>query len=84
MRQYTLPPGHSGYVVDTVIRGESGSFLGGRPDRIRPQDYWVTIVPQTFPSVSSVLSWCTSNDLDQDHCSAQQVGKTQDRSGTHG
>ncbi|MCV7409477.1 hypothetical protein AWC05_28880 [Mycobacterium florentinum] len=47
-------------------------------------NFWVTIVPLTFPSPSSVLNWCAGKGLDKDHCSAQIVSKTAGRYGTHG
>jgi hypothetical protein len=46
-------------------------------------DYWVTVVPQTFPDSASVLSWCTSQGRNADHCSAQIVSKTLGPNGTH-
>ncbi|OBJ03339.1 hypothetical protein A5660_20555 [Mycobacterium alsense] len=46
-------------------------------------DYWVTVVPQTFPTAEGVLSWCNSNGLNRDHCSAQIVSKTRGQNGTH-
>ena len=46
-------------------------------------DYWVTVVPQTFSTAEGVLSWCNSNGLNRDHCSAQIVSKTQGTNGTH-
>jgi eukaryotic-like serine/threonine-protein kinase len=46
-------------------------------------DYWITVVPQAFPDAEGVLSWCNSNHLDRDHCSAQIVSKTQGPNRTH-
>lgn len=46
-------------------------------------DYWVTVVPQTFPDSASVLSWCTSQGRNADRCSAQIVSKTLGVNGTH-
>jgi serine/threonine protein kinase len=46
-------------------------------------DYWVTIVPMTFSDASGVLSWCTSNGRDPDHCAAQMVSTTLGPNGTH-
>ena len=36
-------------------------------------DYWATVVPETFSDSGSVLSWCTSQNRDSDHCSAQKL-----------
>jgi len=36
-------------------------------------DYWVTIAPQIFSDSGSVLSWCTSQKRDSDHCSAHKL-----------
>jgi hypothetical protein len=47
------------------------------------QDYWVTVVATTFPDSDSVLRWCTSQGLDNDHCSAQMVSTTLGGNGTH-
>jgi len=46
-------------------------------------DYWVTVVPETFSDPSGVLSWCTSNGRDPDHCTAQMVSTTLGPNGTH-
>jgi eukaryotic-like serine/threonine-protein kinase len=46
-------------------------------------DYWVTVVPTYFTSAGGALQWCTSHNLDADHCAAQVVSSTQGRSGTH-
>jgi serine/threonine protein kinase len=46
-------------------------------------DYWVTVVPTTYPDSDSVLNWCRSVNRDPDHCSAQIVSKTLGPVGTH-
>jgi serine/threonine protein kinase len=46
-------------------------------------DYWVTVVPQTFSDPSGVLSWCTNNGRDSDHCSAEMISTTLGSNGTH-
>jgi serine/threonine protein kinase len=46
-------------------------------------DYWVTVVPVTFSEPSGVLSWCTTNGRDPDHCTAQMVSTTLGPNGTH-
>ncbi len=46
-------------------------------------DYWVTVVPQTFSDGDSVLSWCSSQGRDLDHCSAEMVSTTLGPDGTH-
>ncbi len=46
-------------------------------------DYWVTVVPTTYPDSGSVLNWCRSVSRDPDHCSAQIVSKTLGVNGTH-
>jgi serine/threonine protein kinase len=46
-------------------------------------DYWVTVVPITYPNAGGALGWCTSHNLDADHCSAQVISATQGRNGTH-
>ena len=46
-------------------------------------DYWVTVVPITFSDSSGVLSWCTNNGRDSDHCAAQMVSTTLGPNGTH-
>jgi hypothetical protein len=45
-------------------------------------DFWVTVVPQTFSDSGSALSWCTSQGLDADHCSAQIVSTTHPAAGS--
>ncbi len=46
-------------------------------------DYWVTVVPTTYPDSDSVLNWCRSVNRDPDHCSAQIVSTTLGPDGTH-
>lgn len=46
-------------------------------------DYWVTVVPTTYPDSDSVLNWCHSVGRDPDHCSAQIVSNTLGPDGTH-
>ncbi len=46
-------------------------------------DYWVTVVPETFSDGQSVLSWCSSQNRDVDHCSAEMVSTTLGSEGTH-
>ena len=46
-------------------------------------DYWVTVVPITFSDSSGVLSWCTNNGRDRDHCAAQILSTTLGPNGTH-
>jgi serine/threonine protein kinase len=46
-------------------------------------DYWVTVVPTTYPDSDSVLNWCHSVGRDPDHCSAQIVSTTLGTDGTH-
>ena len=46
-------------------------------------DYWVSVVPTTYPDSDSVLNWCRSVGRDADHCSAQIVSKTLSSDGTH-
>ncbi|MBV9721111.1 MAG: protein kinase [Mycobacterium sp.] len=46
-------------------------------------DYWVTVVPTTYPDSDSVLNWCRSVGRDPDHCSAQIVSTTLSPDGTH-
>jgi serine/threonine protein kinase len=46
-------------------------------------DYWVTVVPTTYPDSDSVLNWCRSVGRDTDHCSAQKISKTLGPDGTH-
>jgi hypothetical protein len=46
-------------------------------------DYWITVVPTTYPDSGSVLDWCRSVGRDPDHCSAQIVSKTLGPDGTH-
>jgi serine/threonine-protein kinase len=46
-------------------------------------NYWVTVAPFTFSDSGSVLTWCSSQGLDDDHCAAQWLSTTYGRSGTH-
>ena len=46
-------------------------------------DYWVTIVPTTYPDSDSVLNWCRSVGRDVDHCSAEMISTTLGSNGTH-
>jgi hypothetical protein len=46
-------------------------------------DYWITVVPRTFPDRASVVSWCSSVNRDPDHCSPQILSTTMGPNGTH-
>ncbi len=39
-------------------------------------DFWVTIAGSTFPDPGGALAWCTSHNLDRDHCYAKIVSTT--------
>ena len=39
-------------------------------------DFWVTIADDAFPNAAGALAWCTSNNLDRDHCYAKLVSVT--------
>ena len=39
-------------------------------------DFWVTVAGITFPNADGALGWCTSQNLDRDHCYAKIVSKT--------
>lgn len=36
-------------------------------------DFWVTVVGITFPDSGGALTWCRSQGLDQDHCTATHL-----------
>lgn len=39
-------------------------------------DFWVTIAGVTFADAGDALAWCTSHNLDRDHCYAKLVSTT--------
>lgn len=39
-------------------------------------DFWVTIAGDTFPDAAGALAWCTTKNLDRDHCYAKIVSTT--------
>jgi hypothetical protein len=39
-------------------------------------DFWVTIAGVTFSDAGGALEWCTSHNLDRDHCYAKLVSTT--------
>lgn len=45
-------------------------------------DFWVTIAGVTFPDSGGALAWCTSQNLDRDHCYAKIVSATHPISGS--
>lgn len=42
----------------------------------RSPGFYVTVIPQPFPSADAVLDWCRANGLDNDHCGARYVTQT--------
>jgi serine/threonine-protein kinase len=67
------------------LRAQYGAKLtwSGAWTTFDAQDYWVTVVPQTFSNAADALSWCTRSGLDNDHCSAQILSTTRGSNGTH-
>jgi hypothetical protein len=45
-------------------------------------DFWVTVAGVTFPDAAGALRWCTSHNLDRDHCYAKLVSTTHPVDGT--
>lgn len=46
-------------------------------------DYWVSVVPNTYPDSASVLKWCRTLGQDSDHCIAQILSRALGPAGTH-
>jgi serine/threonine-protein kinase len=69
----------------TTLRSQYGAVLAWSGDwTVYDQpDYWVTVVPTYYTNARGALGWCTSHNLDPDHCIAQVISSTQGRSGTH-
>jgi serine/threonine-protein kinase len=45
-------------------------------------NWWITVVPVTFPSPGGALAWCRQNGLDRDHCYAKLVSTTHPPAGS--